>query len=191
MQAAAMSLLATAYAALVVGGGAPVAFAADGREAAPTAARLATALVPTADEARYDERRGGRSIFIWNRRFVQRGFLDGWDGNYARLDKQRAELLVLVYRTNAAALGRFKAMTATGCERPCGPTSVGIVGTRAVTVVELDAAVTCVWLYSVRRTVLVTTHTCGSGAPYPLAKARIDGLRLHRLVHHKAFALGR
>lgn len=191
MRASAMTLLVTAYAALVVGAGASLAFAADGREGARPAASLATALVPTAGEARYDERRGGRTIFIWNRRFVQRGFLDGWDGIYARSDAQRAELLVSVYRTNADALGRFKPIAATGCEPPCGPTSVGIAGSKAVTIVELDAAVTCVWLYSVRRTVLVTTHTCGSGSPYPLAKARRDGLRLHRLVHHKAFALGR
>ena len=190
MQASAMSLLVTTYAALVVGAGASLAFAADGREGARPAARLATALVPTARDARYDERRGGRTIFIWNRRFVQRGFLDGWDGIYARFDEQRAELLVSVYRTNADALGRFKPL-ATGCEPPCRATSVGIAGTKAVTSVELDAAVTCVWLYSVRRAVLVTTHTCGSGSPYPLAKARSDGLRLHRLVHHKAFALGR
>jgi len=185
-----MSLLVTACAALVVGVGASVAFAADGREGASPAASVATALVPTAGEARYDERRGGRAIFTWNRRFVRRGFLDGWDGNYTRRDVQQAELLVLVYRTTADALARFAPLAGRRCERPCRPTSVGIAGTKAVTITELDAAVACVWLHSVRRTVLVTTHTCGSGAPYTLARARTDGLRLHRLVHHNAFRLG-
>jgi hypothetical protein len=96
---------------------------------------------------------------------------------------------VYLYRSTAGAKNQFQSGIPT-CPN-CTPTSIGVTGARAraqQNSSKSSAGVpqVCYVLISQRRTVWLFTMTCGA---YSGAKARSDGLRLHRLAHRNAFKL--
>ena len=162
--------------------------------AAQTDASVATALVPTAADAGYELRVGHRSSNKWNKHFGP-GLLDSWDGNFGRpSDHKNAEFGVFVFKSEAYARGRFKLFRECAlCREKPTSTSIGIVDASASTETfetkHGRQPGLCTTLVSVRRAVLVLTLTCGYSG-YTSASARRDSLRIHRLVHHDAFAAG-
>lgn len=149
---------------------------------------IATKLAPTAVQAGYPSRHGGLTDL--SAKLQRAGVIDGWDGSYGSNLGPNAEFAVYRYRSAVGAKNQFQ-FGIPSCPN-CTPTSIGITGARARARQESSKSSAgdlqvCYVLVSQRRAVWLFTMTCGA---HSVAKARSDGLRLHRIVHHNAFRLG-